>query len=151
MSDVLIRIIVAVCRMFGARIRLLAKPAQDPNNTQSAMRVGLLAGFVKLRDCCTHKARLVITAREQAFMDPSEISALIEAGLPNAVVSVQSPDNTHFEAVVVAEAFDGKRALQRHQLVYKCLGTLMGNEIHAMSIRAHTPEEWRELESAGRV
>ncbi len=82
-------------------------------------------------------------------MDTSEIAALIEAGLPNAIVSVQSPDNTHFEAVVVAEAFDGKRALQRHQLIYKCLGSLIGNEIHAMSIRAHTPEEWRQLESAG--
>ncbi len=84
-------------------------------------------------------------------MDPSEIAALIEAGLPNAIVSVQSPDHTHFEAVVVAEAFDGKRALQRHQLVYKCLGQLMGNEIHAMSIRAHTPEEWRQLELAGQA
>ncbi len=82
-------------------------------------------------------------------MDPAEIAALIEAGLPDAVVTVQSPDNTHFEAIVVAEAFDGKRALQRHQLIYKCLGELMGNEIHAMSIRAHTPEEWRQLESAG--
>ncbi len=84
-------------------------------------------------------------------MDPSEIAALIEAGLPDACVTVQSPDNTHFEAIVVAEAFDGKRPLQRHQLIYKCLGTLMGNEIHAMSIRAHTPEEWRELELAGQA
>jgi acid stress-induced BolA-like protein IbaG/YrbA len=84
-------------------------------------------------------------------MDPSEIAALIEAGLPDAVVKVLSPDNTHFEAIVVTEAFDGKRRLQRHQLVYKCLGTLMGNEIHAMSIRAHTPEEWRQLESAGQA
>ncbi len=84
-------------------------------------------------------------------MDTSEIAALIEAGLPNAIVSVQSPDNTHFEAVVVAEAFDGKRALQRHQLIYKCLGSLIGNEIHAMSIRAHTPEEWRQLELAGQA
>ncbi len=84
-------------------------------------------------------------------MNPSEIAALIEAGLPNAIVSVQSPDNTHFEATVVAEAFDGKRALQRHQLIYKCLGSLMGNEIHAMSIRAHTPEEWRQLELAGQA
>jgi acid stress-induced BolA-like protein IbaG/YrbA len=82
-------------------------------------------------------------------MDPTEIAALIEAGLPDADVSVQSPDNTHFEATVVAEAFDGLRALQRHQLIYQCLGTLMGNEIHAMSIRAHTPDEWRQLESAG--
>ena len=84
-------------------------------------------------------------------MDPSEITALIEAGLPNAVVSIHSPDNTHFEATVVAKAFDGMRALQRHQLIYKCLGALMGNEIHAMSIRAHTPEEWRQLESAGQA
>ena len=82
-------------------------------------------------------------------MDPSEIVALIEAGLPDAVARIQSPDNTHFEAVVVSEAFEGKRPLQRHQLIYKCLGTLIGNEIHAMSIRAHTPEEWRQLESAG--
>ena len=79
-------------------------------------------------------------------MDPAEIAALIEAGLPNAVVTVISPDNTHFEAVVVAAAFEGKRSLQRHQLIYECLGSLMGNEIHAMSIRAYTPEEWRELE-----
>ena len=84
-------------------------------------------------------------------MNPSEIAALIEAGLPNATVSVQSPDNTHFEAVVVAEVFAGKRALQRHQLIYKCLGPLIGDEIHALSIRAHTPEEWRQQELAGQA
>ena len=84
-------------------------------------------------------------------MDPSEIAALIEAGLPNASVRVQTNDNTHFEAIVVAEAFDGKRSMQRHQLIYECLGTLMGNEIHALSIRAHTPGEWSKLESAGRA
>ena len=84
-------------------------------------------------------------------MDPSEIAALIEAGLPNASVTVQTDDNTHFEAIVVAEAFDGKRPMQRHQLIYECLGTLMGNEIHALSIRAHTPGEWSKLESAGQA
>jgi acid stress-induced BolA-like protein IbaG/YrbA len=76
-------------------------------------------------------------------MDPVEIVSLIEAGLPQAEVSVLSDDNTHFEALVVSDTFEGKRSLARHQLVYQCLGTLMGNEIHAMSIRAYTPEEWR--------
>ena len=75
-------------------------------------------------------------------MNPEDVEKLIEAGLPGAEVTVRSPDNTHFEAVVVAEAFSGKRPLARHQLVYACVGTLMGNEIHAMSISAHTPEEW---------
>jgi len=55
-----------------------------------------------------------------------------------------SDDNTHFQALVVAAEFEGKRALSRHQLVYKCLGSLVGNEIHALSITALTPDEWRE-------
>ncbi len=76
-------------------------------------------------------------------MDPTEISGLIEAGFDNATVKVLSDDNTHFEALVVAQEFEGKRSLARHQLVYKCLGTLVGNEIHALSIRALTPDEWQ--------
>ncbi|MGI9206065.1 MAG: BolA family protein [Woeseiaceae bacterium] len=78
-------------------------------------------------------------------MDPTEIKTLIENGLPGAQVDVISDDNTHYAAVVISSEFESKRAIARHQLVYKCLGNLMGNEIHAMSIRAHTPEEWRDL------
>ena len=76
-------------------------------------------------------------------MDPSEITRLIEAGFEDALVKVMSADNTHFEALVVAEEFTGARSLARHQLVYKCLGALVGNEIHALSIKAFTPDEWR--------
>ena len=80
-------------------------------------------------------------------MEPAAIEALIGDGLPGAKVSVQSGDNTHYAALVIAEAFAGKRPLARHQLIYQCLGTLMGNEIHAMSIRAYTPEEWDALDT----
>ncbi len=76
-------------------------------------------------------------------MDPSEVAHLIKNGLDNAVVRVQSDDNTHFQALVVAAEFEGKRSVARHQLIYKCLGALVGNEIHALSITALTPEEWR--------
>ena len=76
-------------------------------------------------------------------MDPVEITALIEAGFDNPTVKVLSDDNTHFEALVIASEFEGKRLLARHQLVYKCLGALVGNEIHALSIRALTPAEWQ--------
>jgi len=84
-------------------------------------------------------------------MDPTEIISLIEAGLPQAQVSVMSDDNTHYEALIVSDAFAGKRPLARHQLVYQCLGAHMGNEIHAMSIRAHTPVEWAQLQAAAKV
>jgi len=74
-------------------------------------------------------------------MNPDEIARLIEAGFADARVEVRSDDNTHFEALVVTAEFEGVRPLARHQLVYKTLGSLVGNEIHALSIRALTPGE----------
>jgi acid stress-induced BolA-like protein IbaG/YrbA len=77
-------------------------------------------------------------------MDPSEIKRLIAAGFDNALVAVARPDKTHFQALIVATEFAGKRLLARHQLVYQTLGSLVGNEIHALSIRAFTPDEWQQ-------
>ena len=79
--------------------------------------------------------------RKVYAMNPEDIARLIRAGLPGAQVRVQSEDNTHFAARVVAREFEGKRSLARHQLVYRTLGELMGREIHALSIEALTPEE----------
>jgi acid stress-induced BolA-like protein IbaG/YrbA len=75
-------------------------------------------------------------------MNAAEVQRRIEAGLPGARVEVRSDDDTHFEAVVVAPQFTGKRAIARHQLVYATLGHAVGREIHALSIDAQTPEEW---------
>jgi acid stress-induced BolA-like protein IbaG/YrbA len=80
-------------------------------------------------------------------MDPAEIKTLIEKGLPESDVQVISEDNTHYAALVVSERFDGLRRIARHQMIYRALGEAMGNEIHAMSIRAHTPLEWNELQT----
>lgn len=74
-------------------------------------------------------------------MKPAEIETLIATGLPDSQVRVMSDDDTHFEAVIICAAFEGKRPLQRHQMVYKTLGSLMGGEIHALSIKALTPAE----------
>lgn len=81
-------------------------------------------------------------------MDPEDVRKLIEDGLAGAEARIVSEDNTHYAAVVISDAFEGKRPLARHQLVYQCLGSRMGNEIHAMSIRAYTPDEWREQQGA---
>lgn len=75
-------------------------------------------------------------------MQANDIENLIKDGFADAIVRVDTDDNTHFAALVVAAEFEGKRPLARHQLVYKCLGALVGNEIHALSIQALTPAEW---------
>ena len=74
-------------------------------------------------------------------MNPEEVARLIRAGLPGAEVRVQSEDQTHFAARIVAGQFDGLRSVARHQLVYRALGERMGREIHALSIEALTPAE----------
>ena len=48
---------------------------------------------------------------------------------------------THYKAVVVSAAFDGLRAVQRHQRVYATLGDLM-QRFHALALHTFTPEEW---------
>lgn len=47
----------------------------------------------------------------------------------------------HFHVTIVAEAFEGKSLVQRHQLVYKALGDMMKHQIHALSINALSPSE----------
>lgn len=75
-------------------------------------------------------------------MTPEQIQQRIAAALPGAAVDVQSDDNVHFAACVIAAQFTGKRTLQRHQMVYRALGAAVGGEIHALSLDTPTPEEW---------
>lgn len=47
----------------------------------------------------------------------------------------------HFQLVIVSREFAGKPAVARHRLVYEALSDLMPKQIHALAIRAYTPEE----------
>jgi len=46
----------------------------------------------------------------------------------------------------VAKTFAGKPLVERHRIVYAAVGDLMGKDVHALSIRAMTPEEYSELD-----
>jgi acid stress-induced BolA-like protein IbaG/YrbA len=74
-------------------------------------------------------------------MDAPTIQRLIEDGLPGAKAEVRGDDGVHFEATVVAAAFEGKLPLARHRMVYATLGDLMGGAIHALALKTLTPDE----------
>ncbi len=74
-------------------------------------------------------------------MDSNSIEQMIKAGLPDATVSVRSDDDVHFDAIVSSPSFASLSRLQRHRLVYATLGSLVGNEIHALSLQTSVPEE----------
>jgi acid stress-induced BolA-like protein IbaG/YrbA len=73
---------------------------------------------------------------------PEVIEAWIKASLPCDYVKVEG-DGHHFDAIVVSPEFQGKSRVQQHQLVYRALGDKMHAEIHALSMKTHTPQEWK--------
>ena len=75
------------------------------------------------------------------MVTPESIEQGIRAGLACEQVEVAG-DGQHFEALVVSNAFAGKSRIQRHQLVYAALGERMREEIHALSMKTLTPEEF---------
>jgi len=76
------------------------------------------------------------------MVTPESIKQSISTGLACEHVEVIG-DGQHFQAVIVSGDFSGKCRVQRHQLVYGALGDRMREEIHALSMRTLTPEEWR--------
>ncbi|MEY5099495.1 MAG: hypothetical protein RJA36_2214 [Pseudomonadota bacterium] len=75
-------------------------------------------------------------------MTPDELQSIIAAGLPCEHLEV-SGDGRHWAAVVVSPAFEGKRPIARHQLVYATLGArIHTDEVHALSMKTYTPAEW---------
>ncbi len=76
------------------------------------------------------------------MVTPEYVKELIAAGLACEHLEVAG-DGEHFEALIVSTAFEGKRLVARHQLVNRALGSKMGNEIHALSMKTLTPAEWR--------
>ena len=51
---------------------------------------------------------------------------------------------SHFQAIVVGELFAGMSRVKKQQTVYAPLMEYIAdNRIHALSIKAYTPEEWQ--------
>ena len=69
-------------------------------------------------------------------MDLKEIENLIKETLSDAIVEIQdlAGDGNHYSATVTSTQFSGKSKIEQHKLVYKALGSKMGNELHALRL-----------------
>ena len=68
-----------------------------------------------------------------------ELKQRIEAAIPGAVASVESPDDVHFSARVAAPAFAGLSRVQQHRMVYDIFTGELGGAIHALSLKTEVP------------
>ena len=75
-------------------------------------------------------------------MTADDLQNIIAAGLACDHIALEG-DGRHWFATIVSPAFEGKRLIQRHQLVYATLGQKMHtDEVHALSMKTLTPAEW---------
>lgn len=74
-------------------------------------------------------------------MDAQQVENLIQAGMPDAEVTVSGGEGK-FEATVVSSAFEGLMSVKRHQLVYATVREQIADgSLHALTIRPFTPDE----------
>ncbi|TNH04139.1 BolA family transcriptional regulator [Testudinibacter sp. TR-2022] len=85
-------------------------------------------------------------------MDQQQITALLQQALQPSYLDVVNEShmhasgkgaNSHFKVIVVAAAFNGLRAVARHQKIYQLVQP-QNNAIHALAIHAYDETEWRE-------
>jgi len=76
-------------------------------------------------------------------MDTAEIKRLIEEAIPESEATVEDTGGgNHFQATVVSQAFEGKRMIAQHRMVYDALEKSIADEtIHAMALKTLTPAE----------
>ena len=79
------------------------------------------------------------------MLSAEQLKSYITAGLACDFIEVLGDDGTHFEATIVSPAFEGKRMVQQHQMIYATLGDRMKAEIHALGMKTFTPAQWAEL------
>jgi BolA protein len=82
---------------------------------------------------------LIQTALTDAFHP--ELLEILDNSAAHAGHAGARSGGGHYHVTIVADAFDGKSLVQRHQLVYKALGDLMKQQIHALGINALSPSE----------
>ena len=79
-------------------------------------------------------------------MIEKKIEQKLEEGLTNTKIFLQDMTGTmdHFNAIIISDDFIGKNLIEQHRLVYKILGDMVTNEIHALQLKTLTWEQWKK-------
>lgn len=82
----------------------------------------------------------LIEKRLREALDPKDVQIVDDSAAHRGHPGAQSGGG-HFNVTIVSQVFAGTSLLERHRRVYAALRDLMPQEIHALSIKAITPDE----------
>ena len=81
-----------------------------------------------------------IRGKLQAALTPDQLDIIDESHLHAGHAGARDGKG-HFNVSIISDQFSGKSLINRHKMVYEALADLMETDIHALSIKAKTPEE----------
>lgn len=81
-----------------------------------------------------------IRSRIQSALAPESLEVVDESHLHAGHAGARD-GRGHYQVVVVSPDFQGKTRLQRHRMVFEAVGDLMVSDIHALGVKAYTPDE----------
>lgn len=77
------------------------------------------------------------------MLEPKQIESWIAAGIACEHLAVEG-DGQHFAALIVSSEFSGLNRVKRQQRINAILKARFDSgELHALSMRTLTPEEWK--------
>lgn len=88
----------------------------------------------------SHPVQSSIEDKMKSQLTPSHMEVINESHMH----SVPPNSETHFKLVVVSDAFEGKRAVARHQMIYKVLADELEGPVHALALHTYTHSEWSD-------
>ena len=75
-------------------------------------------------------------------MDSAKVQQILNEALNLEELHVKG-EVRHYEVIAVDACFDGMNRVKKQQTIYAPLMEyIQRNDIHALSIKAYTPEEW---------
>ena len=75
-----------------------------------------------------------------AALQPSQID-IVDDSHKHAGHEGARSGGGHYTLYIVSAQFAGKPTLSRHRMIYSALGEMMKHDIHALNIKAYTPQE----------
>lgn len=88
-----------------------------------------------------------------ASMSPEQLRIRLETLAPGTRVEVMDLTGTqdHYQAVVVSPLFEGKMMIEQHRMVYGMVQSEVDSgEVHALTLRTFTPEQYAKLTDSNR-
>jgi stress-induced morphogen len=72
-------------------------------------------------------------------IDKDVLLNLVKTNFPNAEIELLdlAGDNNHYELRIADDSFEGLSKVKQHQAVYNALGSIVGNELHALALKTN--------------